>query len=287
MLQQPRLSAERAAISGLPNGVRTGQAGTTMMNSVRGIAAKAAWAAALAGLSLSAATLEDFGGKWTTKRVTENGDSVTMTMQFDGAKLAFRILDGSGDTRLFAKTKVKLEKFGPFEALRFYDIEAGGSPDDTQPVDDERVSVVQIDGETFRIAGNFDKRRDNESPNLDTYTRTEKPAKPTAAATADSKLKGRWRLTLTTGDDTSHGILALSQQGGNWTGSYTNAEGEQRDFKVVQVKGDDLHLEIDGEIDNNSVTFVSKAKLVNGKLIGSVTVKGREGEEIGKWTAEK
>ncbi len=248
-----------------------------------GLAAKAAWVAALAGLSLNAATLEDFAGKWTTKRVNDDGQSVTMTMEFEGPKMHFRILDSSGEARFYAKAKTKLEKFGPFEALRFYDIQAGGSPDDTQPIDDERVSLVRLDGETFHLAGNFDRRRDNETPSVDAYKRTAKPA----AESADAKFKGRWRVELTTGNDTSEGVLVLSPQGGGWSGSYINDQGEERNFKKVAVEQNELVLEMDGNIDGNPVTFLSKAKLTGGKMTGTVMLKEQPNEVIGNWTAQK
>jgi hypothetical protein len=53
------------------------------------------------------------------------------------------------------------------------------------------------------------------------------------------------------------------------------------------VKGNDVEILIDREIEGNNTTFVYKGKLAENKISGTVTVKGLEDQFTGTWTATR
>ena len=114
---------------------------------------------------------DKFNGKWTTKKSNDEGRSWTQVIEIDKGKFKFRILSSDGAVRLHAEGDVKLEKHGPFNALRFYNIKGGESPDSLETVDDERIVIYQLGFDTLTIAENFDRERQN-PPSVDKYTKT-------------------------------------------------------------------------------------------------------------------
>ena len=131
---------------------------------------------ALLCLALTATTarandMDKFNGKWTTKKSNDEGRAWTQVIEIDKGKFKFRILNSSGDVRLYAEGDVKLEKHGPFNALKFYNIKGGESADSLETVDDDRVVIYQMGYDTLTIAENFDREREN-PPSVDKYTKS-------------------------------------------------------------------------------------------------------------------
>ena len=77
---------------------------------------------------------------------------------------------GTDEIAIYAEGKLKLEKSGPFNVVKFTDIKAGGSESDISPIDDDHVSIYVLAENTWTVAANFDKDRDDQKPSLDVYT---------------------------------------------------------------------------------------------------------------------
>src|SRR5206468_350553 len=71
---------------------------------------------------------------------------------------------------VYAEGELKLEKLGPFKAARFFHIRGGESASDLEDVDDEYVSIYKLEEDTWIVAANFDKERE-QKPSLDIYRR--------------------------------------------------------------------------------------------------------------------
>jgi hypothetical protein len=115
--------------------------------------------------------LETVSGKWSTKKVNNEGQNVTQTLEITKAKFIFRILSADGRLILHAEGDLKMEKVGPFSSARFFHIRAGESADDLSDVDDEYVNIYSLDTDTWTMASNLDKQRSGQKPSLDTYKR--------------------------------------------------------------------------------------------------------------------
>ena len=113
--------------------------------------------------------LEALSGKWSVKKVNDQGDKVTQTIEVKKDKFVFEILSSDDSVVLHAEGDFKLEKFGPFSAARFSHIRAGGSASNLDDVDDTYVSVYTLDGDNWAMASNFDKQRDGQKPSVDVY----------------------------------------------------------------------------------------------------------------------
>lgn len=129
--------------------------------------------------------LDALQGKWIVKKTNEEGQSFTQTIEIKKDKLTFSIAGADGQVRFFAKGVLKAEKLAPFNVVRLSDLEAGGSADDTQPVNDDRVSIYVLEDDKLTIASNFDKVREDQKPALDVYTRA--AASPKAGTTNGAK----------------------------------------------------------------------------------------------------
>ncbi len=76
----------------------------------------------------------------------------------------------SGDAAAFhAKGKVKVEKQGPLKTLALSHIELGQYENELQSVDDTRTYVYVVGSGTLTMAGNFDRERENENPEITVY----------------------------------------------------------------------------------------------------------------------
>lgn len=133
-------------------------------------------ALALICLALTAQTVradewDKLNGKWTAKKTNEDGRSWTQVIEIDKGKFKFRILSSSGEVRLYAEGDLKLEKHGPFNALKFHNIKGGESPADLSPVDDDRTVIYQLGYDTLTVAVDFDRERES-PPSADKYTKT-------------------------------------------------------------------------------------------------------------------
>jgi uncharacterized protein (TIGR03067 family) len=111
--------------------------------------------------------LDKLQGKWECKKTDENGQKLTLTMEFKKDKLTFKI---DGGISIVATADVKLEKLGPFKTLTSRNIKYGSSEDSLQESDEQFAHVYQIDGDSLYMTSNFDKERDR-PPGLDIYRR--------------------------------------------------------------------------------------------------------------------
>jgi hypothetical protein len=124
---------------------------------------------------------EALSGKWMVKKVNDQGQNITQTIEVKKDKFVFQILSADDTVVLYAEGDLKLEKLGPFSSVRFLHIRGGSSASNLDDVDDVYVSVYSLDGDTWTMAANLDKQRDGQKPSLDLYRRVKaaaaKPAK--------------------------------------------------------------------------------------------------------------
>jgi len=114
-------------------------------------------------------------GKWETKKVNEGGVTYKQTIEVKKDKFIFQIMDLDDHLVLHAEGALKLEKLGPFNSVKFFDIKGGSSPSNLDEVDDEFSAIYMLDSDQWMIAANFDKQRD-QKPALDAYHRVKTAA---------------------------------------------------------------------------------------------------------------
>ena len=124
---------------------------------------------ALTALSDDLAKLE---GKWSVSK-TRDGESYTQSLEIKKDAFKFKISRGA-DVAIYAEGKLKLEKSGPFNVVKFTDIKGGTSESDVSPIDDDHVSIYVLGENTWTVAANFDKERDEQKPSLDAYVKAAK-----------------------------------------------------------------------------------------------------------------
>lgn len=120
---------------------------------------------------LPAAAADDtseLAGKWSLKRKTDDGQSVTQQLTFKEGKFTFRILTEGGSTLLYAEGTAKGVSAGGIKVLTLSDIKAGGSDTDLSPVDEQYAAPYRVSGNTIYVATGLDRERE-ESPRLDAY----------------------------------------------------------------------------------------------------------------------
>ena len=113
-------------------------------------------------------------GKWSVKKTNGEGQAFTQVLEIKKDTFKFKILRGDNEIAIYAEGKLKLEKSGPFNVVKFTDIKAGASESDIQAIDDDRVSIYVLGDNTWTVAANFDKDRDGQKPSLDSYTKAVK-----------------------------------------------------------------------------------------------------------------
>ena len=113
-------------------------------------------------------------GKWSVKKTNDEGQAFTQVLEIKKDTFKFKIIRGDNEVAIYAEGKLKLEKSGPFNVVKFTDIKAGASESDIQAIDDDRVSIYVLGDNTWTVAANFDKERDGHKPSLDAYTKAEK-----------------------------------------------------------------------------------------------------------------
>jgi hypothetical protein len=128
-------------------------------------------AAALLSQTVLADDLEALAGKWSVKKVSDQGQNFTQTITVKKDKFVFQILGGDGQVVLYAEGDLKLDKLGPFNAAHFVNIRAGGDASDLRDVDDQYVSTYRLEGDTWTMASGLDKDREQQRPSLDIYRR--------------------------------------------------------------------------------------------------------------------
>ena len=125
----------------------------------------------LAATTSRADEWDKFNGKWTAKKSNDEGRSWTQVIEINKGKFKFSILSTTGEVRLYAEGDVKLEKHGPFSALKFHNMKAGQSVDTIESVDEERTVIYQLGSDTLTVAADFDKERET-PPSVDKYTKS-------------------------------------------------------------------------------------------------------------------
>ena len=113
-------------------------------------------------------------GKWSVKKTNDEGQAFTQVLEIKKDTFKFKIMRGTDEIAIYAEGKLKLEKSGPFNVVKFTDIKAGASESDIQAIDDDRVSIYVLGDNTWTVAANFDKDRDDQKPSLDIYTKAAK-----------------------------------------------------------------------------------------------------------------
>src|ERR1035441_3071663 len=127
-------------------------------------------AALLTGPAAFAADdLEALAGKWSVKKVNDQGQDFMQTITVKKDKFVFQITGAEDRVVLYAEGDLKLDKLGPFNAAHFVNIRAGGSASDLQDVDEQYVSIYRLESDTWTMAANFDKDREQQKPSLDVY----------------------------------------------------------------------------------------------------------------------
>ncbi len=122
----------------------------------------------LISLPVRADDFAGLAGKWSVKRVNNEGQNVTQTIEVKKDKFVFEILGSDDSVVLHAEGDLKLEKQGPFSVARFVNIRAGSSGN-LQDVDDVYTSIYTLDDDAWTMASGFDKQRDGQKPSLDVY----------------------------------------------------------------------------------------------------------------------
>jgi hypothetical protein len=113
-------------------------------------------------------------GKWSAKRLTEDGLNCTQIITITPGKFTFQRIGPDHQMLLRAEGDLKFEKLGPFSALRCWHMRGAEGSGDLEDVDDEYVLIYTLDEDTWTVASNFDKQRD-EKPSLEVYHRTKTP----------------------------------------------------------------------------------------------------------------
>ena len=129
--------------------------------------------AVCAGMALCLTTtraddLEKLAGKWSVNKTNEQGQAFSQTIEIKKDKLIFKIVGTDGNVYLHATGDLKLEKCGSFSVMKITNIKAGRSESEMEPVDDDRASIYQLGYDTWTLASNFDKERD-QKPTVDVY----------------------------------------------------------------------------------------------------------------------
>ena len=128
---------------------------------------------ALFTLTALADDLAKLEGKWSVKK-SRDGQDYTQTIEIKKDTFKFRILRGGDEVVIHAEGKFKVEKSGPFNVAKFTDIKAGSSESDLSPIEDDHTSIYVLGENTWTVAANFDKDRDDQKPSLDVYTKAAK-----------------------------------------------------------------------------------------------------------------
>jgi hypothetical protein len=123
--------------------------------------------------SVLANDLERLAGKWSVNKTSDEGQKFTQVIEIKKDKLTFKILGEDKAVRLYAEGTIKLEKLGPFSVMKVTDIKGGQSENDLSPVDDDRTLIYQLGYDTWTVASNFDKERD-QRPSVDVYKKADK-----------------------------------------------------------------------------------------------------------------
>jgi len=125
----------------------------------------------LGPLGALANELDALAGKWVAK-VDAQGQTFKQTLEIKKNKFTFEAVRDGGQTVLYAEGEVKTEEYGPFKAVKFYNIQGGtsASASDLQAVDDDRTIIYSLGSNEMTVAANFDKER-SEPATVTKYTK--------------------------------------------------------------------------------------------------------------------
>src|SRR5262245_50058009 len=133
--------------------------------------------------AVAADDLAALSGKWSAKKVNDQGQNYSQTLEIKKDKFIFKILGGDDSVVLYAEGDFKLEKIGPFNSAKFYHIKGGQSASNLEEVDDEYVSIYTLVSDTWTMASHFDNKREHQNAAVDAYKRV----KTTPATKPESK----------------------------------------------------------------------------------------------------
>jgi hypothetical protein len=241
----------------------------------------------LISVSALAANLEQLQGNWALAKTNQEGQAYSQLIEIHGDQFSFQIVDAQSRLLLVSKGTIKATKTGPFDLLSVTGIQAGRAPEELQAVDDTRSLIYTIRDGKLIFASNFDKERENETPTVESYTRTRAEAQLSNASGTESKLVGKWKMQVTMGPDTRDYELRITKSGEHLEGTLVSPRSGEHKCKAVQMTKGDVRIEVDREIQGNQVTFVYQAKLAADGLSGKVQVKGYEDQFNGTWNAAK
>lgn len=133
--------------------------------------------ASISFFNAQAGDLENLAGKWSVKKTNDQGLSFTQTIEVKKDKFIFQIVGSDGNVAIYAEGDLKLEPLGPFKSAKFTNIKAGQSAADVQSTDAEYASIYHLGDDTWTVASNFDKER-QQKPAIDVYqkVKAEEPA---------------------------------------------------------------------------------------------------------------
>lgn len=224
-------------------------------------------------------------GKWTLRKPSPEGVSQVRTLEIRKDKLTFRVLDDSGDLKLFAKGDIKTGKLSPFRVLHLTGIQAGQTETDLTAIDDDRTSLYRVDEDSLTLVSNLDKDRDNQPPALDTY-RLE-PGSRHPAVVGASKVVGKWKLEIVVGETTRELDLDVTEAEGKLAGKMVTSKGMEYKTKSVTLMDTSIKMELDFDYQGTAMTAFYTGTVEEGKLSGTLEVKGGDSEIKGKWSAKK
>lgn len=113
--------------------------------------------------------LDAVQGKWTVKKTGDNGP-FTQTIEFKKNKWTFKVV-ADGNTLFAAEGDAEFKKLGTFSTLRLFNIKAGRTESDLEPVEEERNVVFTVDEGQLHLGSNFDRKREREKPSVDAYSK--------------------------------------------------------------------------------------------------------------------
>lgn len=232
-------------------------------------------------------SLERLQGKWSVTKTNRENQRYSQVLEITQDKFAFQFVGDDAQVRLFAKGTAQAEKAGPFDVLKFSNIQGGRSAEELAPVDDTRAAVFTVrEGKLF-LASNFDKERANEIPGVDVYVRVETPKAAASASSREDKLLGNWKVDVSLADQNIDYGLRITRADGKLAVTLISPRSGEYKAKSVAYQAGELVIEFDREIQGNNVTLIYKGKLAGDALSGTVTAKGFEDQYSGQWKAKK
>jgi len=243
--------------------------------------------AAIAGAAEISPALKSLQGKWNGERVNSDGKRSKATIEVKDDKMEYRAFNNDGELRFIAKGNLKIEKAGDLRVLVISDIRAGRDADNLEPTDDDRTSAYAVREGKLYLASGFDKARDNERPRIEEFTREEGGARSSADNPANDKLLGKWKMEMQLGEQNMDYNLRFEKTGDAVQGVVISPRSGEHNAKTVTLKGDQLEMLVDREIEGNDVTFVYKGTVKGDSITGTLQVKGQEDQFSGTFKATR